>query len=272
MPAGHTSGDDYHGLRWTDDARLVALYDIECLGRRDHGFYLDLARELPVRNAADVGCGTGVFAAELAAMGLAVTGVDPSSAMIAAARQRPGGEGVTWLEGHADALPVGALDLVLMNGHVAQYFLSAEDWMEVLGQIARALQPGGYLAFESRNPAARGWEAWTEAKTRTTYPHPGGGEFTAWSESLRLVDDGENGPLETHLGHSLLPDGTHLVSEETLRFRPLPVLTTSLERAGFTIEASWGDWKRSPVSALSPEFIFLARKSPAPASDAEKAL
>jgi SAM-dependent methyltransferase len=247
-------------LRWTEDERLVALYDVECLGRKDHRFYLELATELGVRDVADLGCGTGVLAVDLAALGLTVTAVDPSHVMIEAARRRPAGDAVTWIEGYADALPDACANLVVMNGPVAQYFLTDEDWDGVLADAFRGLQPGGYLAFESRNPAARAWERWTEAHTRTRYPHPEGGTFEAWSESVQVMEGGKEGPLETHHGHSLLPDGTHVVSEETLRFRPLGVLTSSLEGAGFTVEQVWGNWDRSALSEKCPEFVFLARR------------
>jgi len=49
--------------------RLVAVYDIESAGRDDLEFYLALAAELGSHDVADVGCGTGVLAVELAERG-----------------------------------------------------------------------------------------------------------------------------------------------------------------------------------------------------------
>jgi SAM-dependent methyltransferase len=246
--------------RWTDDARLVLLYDIEYAGRRDHDFYLALAQEPGVRDVADLGCGTGVLAVELAAAGLNVTAVDPSGEMLGVARARAGTSPVTWIEGYADCLPDDSFDLVVMEGHVAQYFVSAMEWDGVLREARRALRPNGHLAFESRNPVAGAWRSWTESDTSATYPHPEGGTFTSWVESIALDTRDADGPIETHRGHTVLPDGTHLISDETLRFRPLPALASSLERAGFAIEQAWGDWDCSPVSERSPEFIVLSRK------------
>jgi hypothetical protein len=37
-------------------------------------------------------------------------------------------------------------------------------------------------------------------------------------------------------------------------------LRAKLEQAGFIVEAQFGDWDRSPVSADSPEIITLARR------------
>jgi SAM-dependent methyltransferase len=208
---------------------------------------------------ADLGCGTGVLATDLAANGWAVTGIDPSPTMLAIARARTGADAVTWVEGFASALSTDSFDLVIMEGHVAQYFISAGEWAAALRCIRRSLRAGGRLAFESRNPAARAWESRNESATRSEYPHPRGGSFVSWVESVRLVDDDGEGPIETHRGHTVLPGGAHLVSDETLRFRRLPALQGSLGNARFFIEQAWGDWNRAPLSDLSPEFILVAR-------------
>lgn len=53
-------------------------------------------------------------------------------------------------------------------------------------------------------------------------------------------------------------------AEETLRFRPLPALVASVAAAGLGVEATWGDWDRSPVRADSAELILLARRPGSP--------
>ncbi len=244
---------------WTLDTDLARLYDVESTGRHDHDFYLALATELRAHQVVDIGCGTGALAVELAARGHTVTGVDPAGPMLAVARSRAGGEQVTWVHGQAGDLPAGAADLAIMEGHVAQYFVADESWAEVLRAAQRALAPGGHLAFESRRPEAKAWLAWTEAATRATYPHPDGSPFESWVDSVELDEHAPGGPVETHVGHTLLADGRHLRSAETLRFRPQQELVDSLGRAGFTVVDVWGDWDRSPVTDASPEHIVLAR-------------
>ena len=64
------------------DPRLVALYDLWGPSRPDLMFYTGLAMELPASSVADIGCGTGVLASELARRDCLVTGVDPSPAML----------------------------------------------------------------------------------------------------------------------------------------------------------------------------------------------
>ena len=79
-------------------------------------------------------------------------GVDPSPFMLAAAREKPGAEGVQWIQGDAADLGRPEADLAIMSGHVVQFILKDEDWLETLARVKEALKPGGYLAFESRDP------------------------------------------------------------------------------------------------------------------------
>ncbi|GAB3191004.1 class I SAM-dependent methyltransferase [Nesterenkonia suensis] len=256
---------------WTEHPPMVRVYDVENSGGWDHEFYTALIEETGARRISDIGCGTGVLGVELARRGFEVTGVDPAAAMIEAARTRPGGEAVTWIHGTAEQLPSGWADFALMEGHVAQYFLPRSAWDEVLRHAHRTLVPGGWLAFESRNPEAMELDAWDPEHTRETQPHPDGGEFTSWVELAGVdttsADAVTDGPLITHRGHTVLPDGQHLVVHETLRYRSLPTLVESLGQAGFVAVEVWGDWDREELTPDSPEIIVLAQKLPDPPSE-----
>ncbi|NDK32380.1 class I SAM-dependent methyltransferase [Nesterenkonia sp. Hz 6-5] len=249
-----------------DEPRVAQVYDAENSGRWDFDFYLALAEELSegVDDFAvlDIGCGTGALGVELAQAGYQVTGVDPAEAMLVTARTRPGGHLATWIHGYANDVPDAIADLVIMTGHVAQYFITDDAWDEVLQHAHRALRPGGRIAFESRNPGNRAWERWTRDNTFGTYPHPDGGEFTSWVESLQVNEEAPEGVIETHRGITVYPDGTRSGDEtsETLIFRPMDRLTSSLDTAGFTIEHSYGDWSRGPVTEASVEHILIARR------------
>ncbi len=131
-----------------ESSDVARVYDVKNAGRADFEFYLKLAGELadgrPDFHVLDIGCGTGVLGVDLAHAGYAVTGVDPAQGMIDVARNRPGGDAVTWIHGYAGDVPDGFADLAIMTGHVAQYFLTAESWADVLAQVHRALRPGGW--------------------------------------------------------------------------------------------------------------------------------
>jgi trans-aconitate 2-methyltransferase len=99
------------------------------------------------RRVADLGCGTGALTAALAARWpeALVEGVDSSPEMIAeaAARALPGRLAFT-LADLRDWRPGGAVDVVVSN--------AALQWVPehagLLPAWARALQPGGWLAFQ----------------------------------------------------------------------------------------------------------------------------
>lgn len=249
---------------WTEDPEFVKLYDVENQGLWDLDFYRDLVVELRAERVLDIGCGTGVFAVELANHHVRVTGVDPSAAMIDAARRRVREaeveHRVELIRGTAEEAPSSSFDGAVMMGHVAQYFLSGAEWAEALSETFRALVPGGFLVFESRNPVGMGADSWDEESTRDTQTHPDGGEFTSWLEVVDIEHDDAEGDLITARGHNIFPDGRHVTADEPLRYRPLSVLRESLQRAGFTVEQIWGDWDFSPVEDDSPELIVLARK------------
>lgn len=225
-----------------DDPRLAALYDILDPDRSDLDTYLAIADEIGARAALDVGCGTGVLALLLADRGISVVGVDPARASVDIARTKSGADRVTWIVGDATALPELQVDLATMTANVAQVFLTDEDWDATLLGIHRALRPGGELAFETRIPEARGWEAWMPDRSRSTTDVPGLGPLTEWYEVTEVRED----PLlVTFDAHNEFPDGEDLVSTSTLRFRSRAEIERSLERTGF-VDVSVGDLPYAP--------------------------
>ncbi len=245
-----------------EDPRLVALYDAWGVGREDTAFWLALAREVEAATVVDIGCGTGEITVALAQQGSRVTGVDPSRAMLEVARSRPGGDLVRWIEGDASRLggddSDGPADLAIMTAHVSQVIHDEVAWRRTLAQAHRALRPGGTLAFESRNPAARGWLHWTPA-SRRRLDHPSLGAVEVWVEVVELRAEAAGDLVCTRI-HYLFASGEELTSDNTLRFRSQAAITGALAQAGFSVRAVYGDWDRSPVLDTSPELIFVANR------------
>lgn len=242
-------------LHYTDP-RLVDLYDIENPHGPDFDFFLALANELHAQRILDLGCGTGLLTRQLAVEGRQVTGVDPAVAMLAYARRQPGAERVTWIEGDSSALGTPAADLVLMTSNVAQVFLDDDEWATTLQHIHVALRPGGHLAFESRNPADRGWEQWNPETTRARLETPHGPVET-WLEVAGVA----NGRVH-FIGHNLFKNtGETLVVTSTLRYRSHEEISASLREAGFNVAQVYGDWQRNPFTNSSRMMLFVAQRS-----------
>ena len=232
-----------------------AAYDELNPADDDHRFYAALAVSAGVSRVVDLGCGTGTLARMLASGGASVTGVDPDPAMLRVARSSDPGGRIDWRLGRSDVIDPDSAELAVMSGHVAQVFTEDSAWLAALGDLHRALVPGGLLAFESRNPGAREWEAWTRELTlRTVETAEGAVEFWHETAAVRL-------PLMSYdtLTRNLRT-GDAATTRNVLAFRDEPALRAGLERAGFTVGNVYGDWDQAPPSAASPELIVIARK------------
>ena len=138
----------------------------------DYGraFILDPAmlarvRSRPHRRALDVGCGEGRFCRMLAAEGIETIGLEPTAALLAAARERdPRGR---YVDGRAEQLPFddGEFDLVVSY----LTLLDIADHVQAIGEMARVLAPGGALLIANLN-------AFVSAANGLGWIHDEGGE------------------------------------------------------------------------------------------------
>jgi len=232
-----------------------AAYDELNPADDDYRFYAALAASAGVSRAVDLGCGTGTLARMLASGGAVVTGVDPDPDMLRVARAKDTHGRVDWRLGYSDAISPESAELAVMSGHVAQVFTTDEAWLAALRDLHRALVPGGLLAFESRNPAARKWEAWTRELTLRTVETPDGAvEF--WHETANV-----DLPLVSYdtLTRNLRT-GQASANRDVLAFRDEPTLRATLERADFDVQHVYGNWDRTDPAATSPELIVIALK------------
>jgi len=239
------------------DPRLVAIYDtVNAYGPDTQPrFYSQLAHELGAISIVDLGCGTGLITRELAREGYRVTGIDTAPAMIDLARRGSYADRVRWICGDAAELGTVGADLAIMSGHVAQFFLADVRWHGALTALHDAVRPGGWLAFESRNPEAREWERWTRDACASV-DDPVAGRIDTWPE-FQTMDEG----IVSYAIHYLFAaTGEEIVTSNQLRFRSVDELTRSLAAAGFAIERVYGDWDRRPVSPTARELIVVAAR------------
>ncbi len=236
------------------DPELAQFYDLENGWADDFEYCLQLAET--ARSVLDLGCGTGQLAARLAA-GRGDFGVDPAAAMLEVARQRPGGDAVTWVQADARSLRLGQrFDLVVLTGHAFQVFLTEEDQKAVLATIARHLAPGGRFIFDSRNPAIEAWRDWTPEATRRKLEHPALGSIEAWSD---VAQDAATGIVTYQTHYRVLASGKCLSESSKIRFSGQEQIAALLAEAGLKIDEWLGDWQGGPCNPSALEIIPTGR-------------
>ncbi|MGP5732012.1 class I SAM-dependent methyltransferase [Arthrobacter rhombi] len=222
----------------------------------DDAFFLSVINELPSSQVLDLGCGTGRLTRAAAADGHHVVGIDPDADALDAAQRKPDTENIRWVHGTSTRIPDGVLfDTAIMTSHMAQAISDEAAWAQTLEDLHRALVPGGRLAFDSRDPAARVCERWTPANTRDTYTLPDGTIVETWIDGT-VPRDG----LALLTEHRLRRGHEEETATLVLAFRPEAQLRQDLRAAGFTFEQVLGGWAGEVVGEGQGELIVIAGK------------
>ena len=144
-PSGTTQSFDVPG----NPAEAYQAYMVPTMFQPWSEELLRRAMPNPGDRVLDIACGTGVVARGAAALvgaGGAVTGLDPSPAMLEVAERlgSPEGAGITWVQGKGEALPFSddAFDIVLCQQGM-QFFT---DRLAAVREMRRVLGPGGRAA------------------------------------------------------------------------------------------------------------------------------
>jgi SAM-dependent methyltransferase len=135
-----------------DRAELVWNWDTPA-GRlraeRRAALYVEHAQLGPGRLALEVGCGTGLFLAQVARSGATLRALDLSTALLARARARLAGQDNVALQcGNAEQMPYpdGTFDAVYGSS-----VLHHLDLDRALREVWRVLRPGGRIVFTEPN-------------------------------------------------------------------------------------------------------------------------
>lgn len=146
--------DTYADKWWSDDIRWVRTLKNLVPGRLKH---FDTLIDWQGKQVLDLGCAGGFMAEALSKRGAQVTGIDPASEAITAARQHAQAEGlrIAYDVGVGEALPYDAagFDAVVC----VDVLEHVTDLQKVMFEVARVLRPGGLFLFDTinRNPLAR---------------------------------------------------------------------------------------------------------------------
>ena len=211
--------------------RLARVYDEFDGARDDLDHHHAIIDELS--SVLDIGCGTGMFACQLAHRAIAVAGLDPAAASLDIARSKPDAERVRWIHAEATAIPEMSTDVATMTGNVAQVFLDDAEWSLVLASVRKSLRPSGFVVFEAREPSARAWEGWTKEATFCVHDTLGEGRVEHWTEITQVAL-----PLVSFRHHYVFErDRTRLTSHSTLRFQSRSEIARTLAANGFEVVA-----------------------------------
>ncbi|MEM7491607.1 MAG: class I SAM-dependent methyltransferase [Pseudomonadota bacterium] len=242
------------------DRDLVEVYDALNAARPDLAFYRRRLPPTPAR-ILDLGCGTGRFATQLAGRSYDVTGVDPSPAMLAHARQRPGADDVAWIRGTIERVPAAPpFDAIVMTGHAFQCLLTDRQIAALFEDAVARLPPGGRFLFETRNPRLRPWQRWTPSDAAPPVALKDGRQVQVIHQVEAVADECVTFTETYILSDRPAPIG----SRSTLRFATRERIETQARAAGFRTAQIWGDWSGQGFDPNhSPEIIFDLRRSDA---------
>ncbi|NOT39826.1 MAG: class I SAM-dependent methyltransferase [Alphaproteobacteria bacterium] len=225
-----------------DDSAAAWIADMGELGDFGRRYVLDpvmvpLALAGRPKAMLDVGCGEGRFCRMLASQGVAVTGIDPTRALIDEAQARhPGG---TYIEADAVKLPFdgGAFDLVVS----CLSLVDIADAAAAIAEMARVLEPGGRLLIANSNGfntagdgEGLGWARdanGAKAHFRIDHYLRERKQWLAW-RGIRIVN--HHRPLSTYM-KLLLAQGLRLTHFD----EPRPVADAPAARATDYVRAPW---------------------------------
>ena len=198
----------------------------------------------------ELGVGTGRLALPMAAMGLDITGLDASAAMLDALRAKPDADRLTLIEGDM-AEPVGLDDAsfsVVLIGFNTLFNLTTESAQDAcIGHIARLLQPGGRFVMEA------------------FVPDPGShdGMSVRAVELDRVVMDVTVTDLEEQLitGQRIeITEAGNRMFPYHLRYATPDQVDQMAATAGMELENRWADWSRSEFTESSGHHVSVWRR------------
>ena len=265
---------DAHDRSYDDVPDIGLLYDAVPLygARSDVAFYVDEARRArgPV---LEIGCGTGRVLLPVArATEQAIVGLDGSARMLERCRAKLDTEPesvrrrVTLHEGDVRDFALGrTFSLVTAPFRIMQHVVTIDDQLRCLAAVARHLEPGGRLVFDVFNPsfAAMLQDRSAEAEDTPELTLADGRRFrrAARVPRVRWVEQVSEVEIIWYVADAPGAPSTRYVQAFDMRWYLPAELTHLLARAGFRVEAIYGNYDRSPLTDGSPDQVVCAVKT-----------
>jgi SAM-dependent methyltransferase len=234
-------------------SRFAADYDATIgvpFFQQTKGCFETLVRKYRIkfRSAADIGCGTGLFARYLKmSHGIPVFAVDLSEPMLRIAQRNCLGTNVVLLRQDIRGLRLPhPVDLITANFDTLNHILSNQDLLRTLKRVAENLNPRGDFIFDvvtncvSRGDSHLYTHRFAQARRRVT-------------QSIRL--DPIRKLLSIFVSISSPDLGGPIIERHTERVYSPQELGRALHEAGFVIRGIHGAASRCP-----PRVVVVARK------------
>jgi SAM-dependent methyltransferase len=218
----------------------------------------DAARLLASRvgpgHVTDLGCGSGILAADLIERGYTVTGVDISAAMIDLARTNaPAG---TFTVGPALDVQLDESVAVTATGEVLNYATDPRAGLDALAAIGtrayRALAPGGLFLLDLSTPG----------RNLGLNPRPVFHEHGTWMLGMHATEDGRR--LDRRIVILIRePDGRYRRVDEhhELVLYEVDEVVTVLRSVGFSVETRAAYTEATASTPAAGWAVFVASKS-----------
>jgi SAM-dependent methyltransferase len=205
------------------------------------------------KRVLDLCCGGGRHLELLAGRDARAVGLDLSPRLLAAARQvnKPEAE-FQLLRGDMRYLPLrtGSLEGVLSMFTSFGYFQEDRENRQVLGEVARVLEPGGFFLFDYLN-SQRVAVSLVPESTR---------EGERWRALERRWIEGGRVHKSVRILHR---ETEELISEyeESVRLYPPEMIRGMLSDLNLTEQACWGSYRGEPFVSGSSRLLLLLRRS-----------
>lgn len=247
---------------------FAPFYDQDYRNYRDDiQLVVDLA-QVAGAAALELGCGTGRVLVPLAATGCRVTGVDSSPALLTIARRKAEQAGVTArvLLSQADlrsfSLAEKGYDFAFCVSNTLMHLTTQADQLTALTTAQRHLRPGGRLLVDLFNPDIPHLTAISDVQVLADRWQDTERGATVLKWVVRRLDVAHQLQETTFIYESIFPGGRteRVALPFLLRFLWPSEGKLLLERAGFRLEALWGDCDGNEYASESEHLIFLATK------------
>jgi SAM-dependent methyltransferase len=238
------------------------LYDVEMerFGAPDE-FYLKLAQRVGGQ-ALELGCGTGRYTIPMAQAGIAITGLDITPGMLEQARRKAAGLPVEWVEADARDFHLGKkFRLIFESGAMFCHLQTRADHDAALACVREHLEPDGYFVVISQFAGAGSMATNENEEAWFSFTMPQGYE-------VHVSGYQQYDPLSQITTETAIRRWTDASGQAHERVSPLKLrhffpqeLAALLHYNGFTIVESYGDTDFSPLTADSPNIIYVCQKS-----------